>query len=278
MRKDIQLQRNYYEKTAQDYNKMHVSGTGEHELACALIHALSVHYGFQSILDVGSGTGRALLELGKKLPECRIVGIEPVAALHQVGHNNGISSEQLIDGDATDMQYADNSFDLVCELGVLHHIPKPRLAVAEMLRVARKAIFISDSNRFGQGPLPAKLIKLFCSKMKVWPVVDFVKTKGKGYMCSEGDGISYSYSVFDDYDFIRAQCKQVMVFNLDGSGKHAITGAPHIGLLGIKTLNYSGGEREGGGVVVNAYKSIVYLLVINQYFPITVSKKVKNNQ
>jgi ubiquinone/menaquinone biosynthesis C-methylase UbiE len=242
-RKDIQLQREYYEKTAQEYNKMHVSGTGEHELACALIHALSLHYGFQSILDVGSGTGRALLELEKKLPECHIAGIEPVAALRQIGYDNGIPPEQLIEGDATNIQYADNSFDLVCELGVLHHVPKPRLAVAEMLRVAQKAIFISDSNRFGQGSLSAKLIKLFCSKMKVWPVVDFVRTKGKGYMCSEGDGIFYSYSVFDDYDFICTQCKQVMIFNLDGSGKHSITGAPHIGLLGIKTLNYS----DGGG-------------------------------
>jgi hypothetical protein len=35
--KDVQLQRDYYTKTAQEYNKMHVSGVGEHDLACALI-------------------------------------------------------------------------------------------------------------------------------------------------------------------------------------------------------------------------------------------------
>jgi ubiquinone/menaquinone biosynthesis C-methylase UbiE len=233
-RKDVQLQRDYYDKTADKYNKMHVSGDGEHDLAYALIHALSVHYGFESILDVGSGTGRALLELGKKLPECHIVGIEPVTALRQVGYDSGIPTDQLIDGDATNIQYPDNSFDLVCELGVLHHISEPRLAVAEMLRVARKAVFISDSNRFGQGSLPLKLFKLFCGKTKIWHIVDFIKTKGKGYIYSEGDGISYSYSVFDDYDFIRTQCKQVMIFNLDGSGKHSIIGASHIGLFGIK--------------------------------------------
>jgi ubiquinone/menaquinone biosynthesis C-methylase UbiE len=234
-KKEIQLQRNYYKKTAAKYNEMHVSSNDGHDLSCALIHALSVHYGFGSILDVGSGTGRALLQLEQKLPECHIVGIEPVAALRQIGHDNGIPIKQLIEGDATNIHYPDNSFDLVCELGVLHHIPEPRLAVAEMLRVARKAVFISDSNRFGQGSLPLKLFKLFCGKTKLWHIVDFIKTKGKGYIYSEGDGISYSYSVFDDYDFIRKQCKSVMIFNLDGSGKHSIIGAPHIGLCGIKS-------------------------------------------
>lgn len=214
---------------------MHVSGDdGEHELACALIHALSLHYGCESFLDVGSGTGRAILELNRKMPGCNIIGIEPVAALRQVGYDNGIPQERLIEGDATNIQYADNSFDFVCELGVLHHIPKPRLAVAEMLRVARKAIFISDSNRFGQGSHLSRLVKLFLWKAKLWAAANYLKTKGKGYLYSEGDGIGYSYSVFDDYNFICSKCEHVMIFNLDGSGKNSITGASHIGLLGIK--------------------------------------------
>lgn len=137
----IQFQRAYYTQTAQKYNQAHMNGKGEHDLACSLIHGLSMYYDFQSILDIGSGTGRALLELTHKLPDVRIIGIEPVAALREIGYENGMSRDNLIEGDATHLQYADNSFDLVCECAVLHHIPQPRLVVAEMLRVAKKAIF-----------------------------------------------------------------------------------------------------------------------------------------
>ncbi len=29
---------------------------------------------------------------------------------------------------------------------------------------------------------------------RLWPLVNFVKTKGKGYHYTEGDGVLYSYS------------------------------------------------------------------------------------
>ena len=57
------------------------------------------------------------------------------------------------------LQAADGEFDLVCEFAVLHHVPRPAQAVGEMLRVARKAIFISDANNFGQGGGIVRLIK-----------------------------------------------------------------------------------------------------------------------
>jgi len=141
--------------------------------------------------------------------------------------------ENLIEGDATSLEFADSSFDMVLELGVLHHIPNPRAAVAEMLRVAKHAIFISDINRFGLGSKLGRYLKLGLWKAGLWPVVNWLKTRGRGYNFSEGDGVNYSYSVFDDYDFIRSKCSDVMVINLDGSGKIALTGAHHVGLFGI---------------------------------------------
>jgi hypothetical protein len=67
-----------------------------------------------------------------------------------------------------------------------------------MLRVARTVVVISDVNRFGQGPLPLRTIKLLLYKLKLWNVVDFLRTRGKGYQVSEGDGVFYSYSVYDN--------------------------------------------------------------------------------
>ena len=235
MRPDVQLQREYYTKTASLYDSMHVvHGDVEHDLACALIHSLSAYHKLTSILDVGSGTGRALVKLRENLPNARIVGVEPVEALREFGYKNGIPRDQLISGDATSLDFPDSSIDLVCELGVLHHLPKPREAVAEMIRVANKAIFLSDCNRFGRGSAKARYVKLLLWRLKLWPLVDWIRTRGKGYDYLEGDGVVYSYSVFDDYDFILSYCDQVMVFNLDGSGKSALTGAHHVGLFGLK--------------------------------------------
>jgi len=232
-RPDVELQRDYYKRTAQSYESMH-SNEREHDVACALIHALCEYHGFSSILDVGSGTGRGLRNLTKSLPNARVLGVEPVEALRAIGHANGIPEKQLIDGDATRLGFPDSSFDLVCELSVLHHIPNPRLALAEMIRVANRGIFLSDVNRFGQGPLPGRYAKLFLWKLGLWPVADWIKNKGKRYINSEGDGVHYSYSIFDDYEYICSQCDNVMVFNFDGSGRNALTGASHVGLFGMK--------------------------------------------
>jgi ubiquinone/menaquinone biosynthesis C-methylase UbiE len=235
MKKEIALQREYYTRTANQYESMHVHGDDEHDLACALMAALASHYQFQSVLDVGSGTGRAVAMLSRSMPGARVVGLEPVEALRNVGYANGISQDSLIDGDATKIDLPDASFDLVCEFGVLHHIRNPRQVVSEMLRVSRKAIFLSDNNRFGQGSSWSGGLKLLLWKLKLWPMVDWVKTKGRGYAYGEGDGVSYSYSVFDDYDFIRSRCDKVMVWNLNGAANNVVLGAANIGLFATKS-------------------------------------------
>lgn len=49
-----------------------------------------------------------------------------------------------------------------------------------------------------------------------WPVADFIKTCGRGYMISDGDGVAYSYSVFNDYDQISALCKRIHLMRDQG--------------------------------------------------------------
>jgi hypothetical protein len=71
-----------------------------------------------------------------------------------------------------------------------------------MLRVARKAVFISDSNRFGQGSRAVRLIKLGLYKTRLWRVNKYIRTSGKGYQITEGDGLAYSYSVYDSLEEI----------------------------------------------------------------------------
>ena len=51
---------------------------------------------------------------------------------------------------------------------------------------------------------------------------------------SEGDGLAYSYSVFNDYGQIRAQCSSVHLVNLLDAGVNPYRTATHVALLGIK--------------------------------------------
>jgi ubiquinone/menaquinone biosynthesis C-methylase UbiE len=230
----IDIQRAYYAETAHRYDSMHVNQGDEHSFALCFMVSVLEQLGIKSILDVGSGTGRGLLTLKKAMPGLIAVGVEPSAGLRKAGYANGLTETELVDGDAMGLAYGDGSFDLVCEFGALHHIPKPSKAVAEMLRVSRKAIFISDCNNFGQGSPLARLFKQTANAAGLWPLVNFIKTSGKGYSISEGDGLFYSYSVFNDYPQIGNACETVHLLNTTHAGSNLYRSATHVALLGIK--------------------------------------------
>jgi len=233
----VEMQRAYYAHTAAAYDDMHVREDDEHGFALSFLISAVGQFGIRSILDVGCGTGRALIRIKEALPGIEAVGIEPSAELRAVGHSKGLSKTELVEGDATRLAFGDGSFDLVCEFGVLHHVPEPSKAVAEMLRVARKAIFISDSNNFGQGSSFARLVKQTINGVGLWPVADFVKTKGKGYTFEEGDGLAYSYSVFNNYRQIAKACKSVHLLNTTNGGQNLYRTATHVALLGVKAAS-----------------------------------------
>ena len=141
-----------------------------------------------------------------------ICGIEPVAALldEPVVRGNA-ESGAIIQGKGDALPFADNSFDAVCEFAILHHVADPRTVVGEMLRVAKKAIILSDSNRFGQGPMFLRFVKLALYKTRLWGVFNRLRTSGKGYQITEGDGLAYSYSVYDSFDQIARWADRVIV-------------------------------------------------------------------
>ena len=232
---EVERQRTYYAETASRYNEMHVHGTeDEHNFALSFMVSTLDYLGVKSILDIGSGTGRTLIYLREKRPDIRVVGIEPVKELREIGYKDGISETDLVDGDALNLQYKTGEFDLVCEYGVLHHIRRPRIVVSEMLRVAKIAVFLSDSNNFGQGSSIARNVKQIINLLGLWRLADFIKTKGKGYTISEGDGLAYSYSVFDNYEQIKQQCKSIHLLNTKDGKINPYKTASHVALLGIK--------------------------------------------
>jgi ubiquinone/menaquinone biosynthesis C-methylase UbiE len=228
----VNRQRDYYQATARRYDSMHMEDK-EHTYALSILVALIKQLGISSVLDVGSGTGRAVLAI-KDAGTCAI-GIEPVQALREQGHRKGLLREELIDGDVQNLAFPDASFDLVCSFAVLHHVPAPRKAVSEMLRVAKRGVFISDANNFGQGSTSVRFFKQAIRSLGLWPAANFIKTGGKGYSISEGDGLAYSYSVFDDYPQISAACREVRLFaTAPSTGPNLYRSCPQVAIFGNK--------------------------------------------
>ncbi len=230
----VQRQRAFYDETSPRYDVIHSHDTDEHGQAMAYLLGMIDFLGARSILDVGCGTGWALLKLRAHFPELSIMGVEPSAAQRAVAYAKGISETELVEGDAQKLSFDDGAFDVVCEFGALHHMPRPASAVAEMLRVARKAVFICDANCFGQGGPVARLAKQALHGAGLWPLAVWAKSGGKGYHVSEGDGVQFSYSVFSDLPQIRRRCSEVRLLSLTGSpSPNLYRSASHVGVLGI---------------------------------------------
>jgi SAM-dependent methyltransferase len=206
-------QRRYYTETAARYDTMHAHEAADDDAGMRILLSLLRTLEVRSLLDVGSATGRGLPRLSEGLPDALICGVEPVEALIRQGNTSGVNRGlPLLQASGDALPFADKSFDAVCEFGILHHVPEPARIIEEMLRVARNVVVISDANRFGQGPLPLRVVKLLLYKLKLWNVFDFLRTRGKGYQVSEGDGVFCSYSVYDNYHQIQQWAECVYLF------------------------------------------------------------------
>jgi SAM-dependent methyltransferase len=94
--------------------------------------------GDEIALDVGTGTGPLAFALAPHVRD--VVGVDLVPELLDLGRryaSDRYVNVQLVEGDVTHLGFATESFDLVCERAVLHHVRRPELMLAEMARVTR---------------------------------------------------------------------------------------------------------------------------------------------
>jgi ubiquinone/menaquinone biosynthesis C-methylase UbiE len=231
MHDEVRLQREYYAGSASLYDDRHATDYDEHFQALGWLAALIRSHKFVSLLDVGSGTGRCLAFLKKEALPIALIGVEPVEALREIGRRKGLSNTELVEGDALALPFGDRTVDVVCAFGVLHHIRDHRRAVSEMCRVARRAVFISDSNNFGQGGALSRAVKQAVRAAGLWSAADFVRTRGKRYHYSEEDGVYYSYSVMNDIPALRRRFSELRFMGTRPSGANLYRTASHIAVF-----------------------------------------------
>ena len=87
-----------------------------------------------SLLDVGCGNGFFTYHFNKL---CDVVGLDFSEQMLKINpHLN------LIKGDAENLPFNNNSFDIVFCSNLLHHLKNPEIAINEMKRVSKKYIIL----------------------------------------------------------------------------------------------------------------------------------------
>jgi ubiquinone/menaquinone biosynthesis C-methylase UbiE len=96
-----------------------------------------------SILDLGTGPGYLPVEIVKRSPAIKIVGVDLSRKLIQMANINakkaGVSDSVSFEvGNAANLRYSNEAFDMVISTGMLHSLKNPINVLIEINRVLKK--------------------------------------------------------------------------------------------------------------------------------------------
>lgn len=97
------------------------------------------------MLEVGCGTGHNLeffCELG-----LNVTGIDSSEPMLQIAARRLGHGTKLFTGEANELRFDDNSFDIVALITILEFLPDPTVALKEAIRVSREKIYIGALNK-----------------------------------------------------------------------------------------------------------------------------------
>ena len=106
------------------------------------------------VLDVGTGPARIAITLCRADREIRVLGVDLAGPMLDLGRRN-VADAGLADrirfarGDAKNLPFPDGRFAAVISNTIIHHIPDPALALAEMVRLVADGgtLFVRDLAR-----------------------------------------------------------------------------------------------------------------------------------
>ena len=95
-----------------------------------------------SILDIGAGKGFMVKDFKDALPNARVLGID--ISKYSVDNSMPEIKEFMSVGNANNLEYEDNSFDLVISINTIHNLPldECKHSLKEISRVSKKDSFI----------------------------------------------------------------------------------------------------------------------------------------
>lgn len=121
-------------------------------------------------LDIGTGTAQIPIELCRRSPGPRVMGIDLAVAMLHLARGNvevaGLTDRIRLDRvDAKQLPYADGQFHLVISNSIVHHIPDPQAVLCEAVRVLADGgvIFIRDLLRPADDAMVEHLVATYAA-------------------------------------------------------------------------------------------------------------------
>jgi len=132
----------------------------------------------KTVLEIGCGMGRFLEIAAKQAAE--VIRIDLSFSVDAARSNlKGFTNVHLVQADIFNMPFAENRFDLIYSIGVLHHTPKPKDAFLHLPNLLSGngilAMWISPRSRFPWLPKATHLSRFFTSRMRARTLFHFVK-------------------------------------------------------------------------------------------------------
>ena len=147
------LSKKHFDAQAADYDaKDTVLYSREGKISCRDIAALLQDKSYDSLLDVGCGTGFLIDMLAGQKP-AYYVGLDLSTEMIKMAKQKNIAGADFMEGSADKLPFPDDSFDIVTCSQSFHHYPYPDKAMSEAFRVLKKSglYILSDTGIGGLG-------------------------------------------------------------------------------------------------------------------------------
>ena len=147
------LSKKHFDAQAAEYdqrNTYYYSQNGK--ISCRDIAEQIRAYSYESLLDVGCGTGFLIDHLTKQ-KSARYCGVDLSDEMIRVAKGKSIPGAEFVAGSADRLPYPDESFDIVTCSQSFHHYPYPEKAMQEARRVLKSGglYILSDTGIGGLG-------------------------------------------------------------------------------------------------------------------------------
>lgn len=147
------LSKKHFDAQAAEYdqrNTYYYSQNGK--ISCRDIAEQIRAYSYESLLDVGCGTGFLIDHLTKQKP-ARYCGVDLSDEMIRMAEKKEIEGAEFVVSSADKLPYPDGSFDIVTCSQSFHHYPYPEEAMREAKRVLKPGglYILSDTGIGGVG-------------------------------------------------------------------------------------------------------------------------------
>ncbi len=129
---------------------------------------LSTRHSPLLLLDLGTGTAQIPIELCRRTPGVQVTAVDLAGEMLRVARQNveraGFGSRIKLDlADAKRLPYPDGHFAGLISNSIVHHIPEPRRALTDAVRVVRAGglIFVRDLLRPADDPTVRHLVETY---------------------------------------------------------------------------------------------------------------------